>query len=63
MHTKLKELDRIERKARNIMMNGSEDDACTIYGKEGKNYVAWCAAADACHDYRKAHDLLGKRGY
>lgn len=40
-------------------MSGSEADACTIYGQEGKNELAWRAAADACYDYRKAHGLLG----
>lgn len=39
-------LKKAEAKAWNIMMNGSELDARTVRGEEGKNYVAWCAAAD-----------------
>lgn len=58
-HQELRNLEAIERKAWNTTQNGSEVDACTVYGQEGKNYVAWCKAADACHDYRKAHNLLG----
>lgn len=63
MHTTLKALDKAERKAWNAKMRGSEADASTIYGQEGKNEMAWRAAADACREYREAHGLLGVRGY
>lgn len=58
-HQALRELEAAERKAWRVKMNGSEADACTIYGKEGKNELAWQKAADACHDYRSQHGLLG----
>lgn len=58
-HQELRKLEQIERKAWNTTQKGSEVDACTLYGKEGKNYLAWCKAADACYDYRKANGLLG----
>ena len=58
MANELKILDRTEAKAWNVMMNGSEADARTVRGEEGRNYVAWCAAADACRAYREAHGLL-----
>ncbi len=58
-HPELRRLERIERKAWNTKMHGSEADACTLYGQEGKNELAWRVAADACHDYRKANGLLG----
>lgn len=58
-HQALKVLEQIERKAWNTKMNGSEVDACTIFGQEGKNELAWRQAADACRSYREAHDLLG----
>lgn len=58
-HLELKALEKIERKAWNKKMNGSEADACTIYGQEGKNELEWRKAADACHDYRKQNGLLG----
>jgi hypothetical protein len=32
------------------MMSGSELDARTVRGEEGKNYIAWCAAADALRE-------------
>jgi len=62
-HEALKTLDKAEAKAFRVKMSGSEADACTIYGKEGKNEIAWRKAADACAKYREAHDLIGKRGY
>lgn len=62
-HPALKTLDQAERKAFRVMMNGSEIDARTVRGEEGKNYIAWCKAADACGAYREAHGLVGKRGY
>lgn len=58
-HQALKELNKIERKAWSLKMKGSEVDACTIYGQEGKNELVWREAANACHDYRSAHGLLG----
>jgi hypothetical protein len=63
MHNELKTLDRIADKAWNLMMNGSELDARTVYGEEGKNYIDWCKKADASAAYRTAHDLVGRRGY
>lgn len=58
----LKTLHQAEAKAWRVMMYGPEADACSLYGKEGKNYLAWCKAADACYDYRQAYDLIRKRG-
>lgn len=52
-------LEAAERKAWRAMMNGSETDARTVYGEEGKNYIAWCATADACRTFREQHDLIG----
>ncbi len=49
----LKALEKIETKAWNAMMSGSELDARTVRGEEGKNYLAWCAAADACRIKRQ----------
>lgn len=54
----LKTLTKIEAKAWNAMMNGSEQDARTVKGEEGRNYIAWCKAADECRAYREAHGLL-----
>lgn len=59
----LKSLDAAERKAFRVKMSGSEADACTLFGKEGKNELAWRVAADACGAFREAHGLVGKRGY
>ena len=59
-HQALKVLEAVERKAWNAKMNGSDVDACTIYGQEGKNELAWRAAADACRMYREQHGLIGK---
>lgn len=56
----LRKLEAEERKAWNRKMRGSEADACTIYGREGKNEIAWRQAADACWNYRAAHGMLGK---
>lgn len=58
-HQALKTLEAAERKAWSNTQRGSEVDACTLYGKEGRNYLAWCAAADACNEYRKQNGLLG----
>lgn len=58
-HQELKKLEQIERKAWNAKMNGSKEDACTIYGQEGKNELAWRKAADACRAYREVNGLLG----
>lgn len=52
MDANLKILMNTERKAFRAMMNGSEADARTVYGEEGKNYLAWSAAADAERAYR-----------
>lgn len=43
----LNALKKIEARAWRVMMAGSEADARTVRGEEGKNYLAWCAAADA----------------
>jgi hypothetical protein len=59
----LKKLDKAEAKAWRVKMNGSLEDACTIYGKEGKNELAWRKAADACEDARVKLGIRGKRGY
>jgi len=58
MSNELKRLHRIEAKAWKAMNDGSEQDASSTCGQHGKNYIAWCAAADACYEYRKAHGLL-----
>lgn len=63
MRTILRSLDQTEAKAFRAMMNGSEQDARTVYGEEGRNYIAWCAAADACFAYRQEHGVVGRRGY
>jgi hypothetical protein len=55
----LKTLEAAERKAWRAKMNGSEADACTLFGQEGVNELAWRAAADACRAFREAHGLLG----
>ena len=60
MDNELRRLHEIEAHAWAVMMDGSEEDARSVYGEEGKNYVAWCAAADACYEYRKAHGMLGE---
>lgn len=57
MTATLKNLMKTEAKAWKSMMNGSEADARTVRGEEGRNYVAWCAAADAERTYREAHGL------
>jgi hypothetical protein len=59
-HPELKRLEKLERAAWRAKMNGSADDASTVYGQIGKNELAWRKAADACSDYRRAHGLLGK---
>jgi hypothetical protein len=51
-------LERIEEEAFQTMMDGTEEDACTLFGREGQNYLAWCRAADACYAYREANGLL-----
>lgn len=53
----LKKLVRASNYAWNVMMNGSESDACTIKGSEGVNYINWCASADAECAFRVQHDL------
>lgn len=53
-------LMKAERKAHRALMAGSEADARTVYGEEGKNYIAWCAAADAERAYREANGLVGR---
>lgn len=59
MHTELRRLEAIERKAWNAKARGSDEDTCTIYRREGKLELAWRAAADACREYRERHGLLG----
>ena len=59
----LKSLDKAERKAWNAKMRGSDADACTFRGKEGKNEIAWRDAAFECSKARKALGLIGRRGY
>ena len=56
--TELKNLMSAERKAWRVMMAGSEADARTVRGEEGKNYIAWSKAAAAERAYRERHDLL-----
>lgn len=58
-HQELRTLEAIEKKAWNVKMKGSEVDACTIFGQEGKNELAWRKAADDCRNYREANGLLG----
>lgn len=58
-HQELRRLEQIERKAWNAKAHGSEVDICSIWGQEGKLYVAWCKAADDCRNYRELHGLLG----
>lgn len=53
----LQNLEAAERKAWNVKMRGTEADASTVYGKEGKNELAWRKAADAVYEYRKAAGL------
>jgi hypothetical protein len=53
MNTALNNLIKIEAKAWKVMMNGTEADARTVYGEEGKNYIAWCAAADEVRALRQ----------
>jgi hypothetical protein len=60
MSKELQNLLEIERKAWNRKMRGSEVDASTIYGQEGKNETAWRAAADACYRYRAENGMLGR---
>jgi len=57
MTAQLKNLEKQERKMWNAMMNGSAEDSSTVYGKEGKNYLAWCAAADECREYRELNNI------
>lgn len=51
--TNLNTLLKIEAKAWRVMMNGSELDARTVRGEEGKNYIAWCSAADQVRALRE----------
>lgn len=51
--TNLTTLLKTEAKAWKAMMNGSELDARTVRGEEGKNYIAWCAAADEVRTLRE----------
>ena len=57
MTAQLKKLETEESKLWNIMMNGSSEDSSTVYGKEGKNYIAWCVAADKCREYRELNKI------
>jgi len=51
----LEELDKVENEAFQTMLTGSEEDARSVWGEEGKNYLAWCHAADACRNARDEH--------
>jgi len=53
----LKKYTKVTNAAWRIMMNGSEEDASTVFGKQGKNYLAWCKAADAECAFRVEHEL------
>lgn len=57
MTNELKTLAKAEKKAWNTMMNGSEMDARSVYGEEGKNYLAWLAAAAEVRAYREREGL------
>lgn len=57
MTAALKNLMTTERRAWNAMMNGTEADARSVYGEEGRNYLAWCAAADAVRAKRQEMGL------
>lgn len=54
----LKTFTKASRAAWRVMANGTEADARTVFGEEGKNYIAWCKAADAECAFREKHDLL-----
>jgi hypothetical protein len=56
--TELKSFTKASNTAWRRMMNGTETDARTVFGEEGRNYVAWCAAADAECKFRQEHELL-----
>lgn len=59
-HQELRNLEKAERKAWNAKMHCKvEADISTVYGQEGKLELEWRKAADACYNYRKAHDLIG----
>lgn len=53
-HPELRELDRTESKLFRVMYTPAATPEAV---------AAYEAAADACYQYRKAHDLIGKRGY
>lgn len=53
MTPKLQTLLKAEAKAWATMIRGSEADARSVRGEEGKNYLAWSAAADACYEYQR----------
>lgn len=55
--SKLQTLIKAERKAWQVKMNGSVEDASTVFGQEGKNELAWRAAADAEYEERQRRGL------
>ncbi len=60
MTNTLENLMKAERKAWRIKMSGSVEDASTVFGQEGKNELAWRAAADAEYAYREANGMVGR---
>jgi hypothetical protein len=58
LNAAIQSLDLCEEEAYDILMNGTEEDARSVYGEEGKNYLAWCAIANACHETRLARSKL-----
>lgn len=53
-HQTLKELDRKANKLHRVMYTPAATPEAV---------AAYEAAADACYQYRKEHDLIGKKGY
>lgn len=52
-----------EKEAWRTMMNGSEKDASTVFGEEGKNYIEWTKAADAVREFRSQHEDWAEKYY
>jgi len=55
-------LEQVENDAWRALMTGSPEDARTVFGEEGKNYLAWCKAADACRSHREANKTAQPTG-